>query len=33
MSYPHIGSSTRSEIEYAEQHSKPIRYLYPDLVA
>jgi excisionase family DNA binding protein len=29
----YIGSSTRSEIEYAEQHSKPIRYLYPDLVA
>lgn len=26
----YIGSSTRSEIEYAEAHGKPIRYLEPD---
>jgi hypothetical protein len=26
----HIGESTRAEIAYAESHSKPVRYVYPE---
>lgn len=28
----YIGESTKSEIEYAKKHAKPIRYLHPELV-
>ena len=29
----YIGSSTRSEIAYAERHGKPVRYLEPGIMA